>query len=148
VWSDGAWLPASVVVLRDPETGDVMGRQWHYLPATPVHAALDRWDNESRAVDVWWGPAIHWNTFLQTYVMLLNRAISNEWKQGGIYVSFNADLGNPLGWSPPAQILEGGQWYPQIVGTQPFRGTDKYAGETARFYMSGRSEYTIQFGRR
>jgi hypothetical protein len=146
VWSDGAWLPGIARERLDPETGEVTDRRWDYPWATPVMAARDRWDNASRSVDVWWGPSIHWNTHLQSYVMLINRAISNEWKQGGIYVSFNPDLGNPTGWSTPEQLLNGGRWYPQVVGSQ-FRGTDKIAGESARFYMSGRSDYTIQFGR-
>ena len=146
VWQRGAWLPATEVEWRDASTGETIFRDWEYPFATPIHAAVDRWDNASRDVDVWWGPAVHWNTHLQSHVMLLNRAVANDFKPGGIYVSFNPRLGDPAGWSEPVKLLDGGKWYPQVVGIG--RGTDKVAGETARFYMGGRSEYTIVFARK
>ena len=31
--------------------------------------------------DAFWGPAVHWNTHLQQYVMLLNRAFDPRWAQ-------------------------------------------------------------------
>ena len=107
--------------------------------------ALDSWDGGTPAVDVFWGPSIHWNTALGMYVMLLNRANSLAWAQEGIYVSYSTTL-DPRAWSPPAKLLGGGEWYPQVVGLEP-DGTDKQAGALARFFMGGRSQYLIRFSR-
>ena len=41
---------------------------------------------------MFWGPAIHWNTYLEQYVMLLNRAKDDQFGQEGIYVSFSPTL--------------------------------------------------------
>jgi hypothetical protein len=97
--------------------------------------------------DSFWGPSLHWNTYLNQFVMLLNRACCTPgWPQEGIYVSFNTDLSNPTRWSEPVKILEGDQatWYPQVIGLRPH--TDKTAGRVARFYMSGESRFEIVFG--
>jgi hypothetical protein len=109
--------------------------------------AKDRWDNGNQAVDVFWGPAVHWNTHLNQYVMLLNRASSYEWKQEGIYISYNPRIDDPRGWTEPVKLLDGGRWYPQVIGLDSVTGTDKEAGEVARFYMSGTSDYIIRFVR-
>ena len=113
--------------------------------ATPMAKALDSWDGGTPAVDVFWGPSIHWNTALGMYVMLLNRANSLAWAQEGIYVSYSTTL-DPRAWSPPAKLLGGGERYPQVVGLEP-DGTDKQAGALARFFMGGRSQYLIRFSR-
>jgi len=44
------------------------------------------------------------------------------------------------------RILSGGRWYPQVVGSGA-NGTDKHAGSSARFFMSGRSDWVINFFR-
>ena len=36
-----------------------------------------------------WGPVIHWNTFLQRYMMILNRTKDTTWATEGIYLSFS-----------------------------------------------------------
>jgi hypothetical protein len=77
--------------------------------------------------------------------MLLNRTNSDAWGQEGIYVSFNPRLDEPPGWSTPYRIVEGGSWYPQVIGLEQARGTDTWAGGTARFFMSGRSDSLIGF---
>jgi len=140
VWSGGVWLPATRVE-------DERGERWIYPPATPLVRPTAPWHDQDPAVNAFWGPSIHWNTYLQQYVMLMNRAANDAWDQEGIYVSFNARLGNPEGWSPPQKILDGGGWYPQVVGLEVGRGTDTLAGRVARFFMSGRSDYTIEFSR-
>jgi hypothetical protein len=97
--------------------------------------------------DSFWGPALHWNTHLNQYVMLLNRACcAPRWPQEGIYISYNADLGNPYAWTPPTKLLDGspGRWYPQVIGAEP-GDTDKIAGERARFYLGGESFWEIVF---
>ena len=134
VWNNGAWLPAS------------FEEAWEYPMATPFILARDRWDNGNQNVDVFWGPSVHWNTHLNQYVMLLNRANSNNWDQEGVYVAYNAVLDDPRSWSAPSQVFSGGRWYPQVIGLDgPAAGTDKQAGEVARFYMGGVSDYLIRF---
>lgn len=159
VWVDGAWLPPSEVLpANDEEAGDQRGEEgepdpapaasWRYPVATPFLRSANTWDDRRAGVDVFWGPSIHWNLELKTYVMLLNQAVGNRFEQGGIWVSFNDRLDNPAGWSAPVQILKGGQWYPQVIGLDPTVGTDAVAGGLARFFMAGRSDYYIAFGRR
>jgi hypothetical protein len=77
--------------------------------------------------------------------MLLNRAQDAHWRQEGIYVAFGKALEDPASWSQPRRLMAGGQWYPQVIGTEVGVGTDKLAGVRARFFMAGRSQYFIQF---
>ena len=116
---------------------------------TPIFTVKTDWHKPD--ADAFWGPSIHWNTYLKTWVMLLNRAKDKNWAQEGIYVSFNADLGNPDGWTPPVKILdaadlEKSKWYPQVVGLDASqRETDKLAGPTARLFVAGLSKWEIIF---
>ncbi len=113
---------------------------------TPIFGASSAWERED--CDAFWGPSVHWNTYLQQYVMLLNRACGAGWIQEGIYVSFSTDLADPRSWSQPLKVLEGGSWYPQVMGLDDgLKGTDKLAGQRARFFMGGVSEYEIEFSR-
>jgi hypothetical protein len=100
-------------------------------------------------VDAFWGPSIHWNHHLGCYVMLLNRAIDRNWKQEGVYVSFNRDLSDPAGWIPPRKILgdlRPDQWYPSVIGLDTSkRETDKLAGKKARLFVRGKSSWEITF---
>jgi hypothetical protein len=129
VWRDGAWIP-----------------DWQ-LPGTPLVRAAQPFHDRSPASDVFWGPSIHWNTYLQQYVMLLNRARDDQFGQEGIYVAFSPTLSDPAQWSTPAKILNGGSWYPQVIGTEAGTGTDRLAGKRARFFMTGRSDRFIEFER-
>ncbi|HUE88808.1 MAG TPA: hypothetical protein VMO26_22250 [Vicinamibacterales bacterium] len=131
------WLPARSVAAGD----------WvrHFYPtAGPIYRAEDDWHQGD--VDAFWGPSVHWNTHLERFVMLLNRAKDTSWTQEGIYVAYAADLSEPASWSPPARLLSAGRWYPQVVGLES-DGTDRQAGAIARFFMGGRSEYIIQFSK-
>jgi hypothetical protein len=111
--------------------------------ATPIHPAAVSWhDPES---DAFWGPSVHWNSFLNLYVMLMTRTGDAAWSTEGIYVSYAARLDDPSAWTPPARLIEGGAWYPQVIGLQRGVGTDSYAGEYARFFMGGRSDWYIRF---
>lgn len=145
IWNDGAWVPPSEVAVAGDSAAPPA---WDYPLATPIFRSTNRWDDGTAGVDVFWGPSIHWNTTLNTYVMLLNKAVSNTWEQGGIYVSFNDRLDAPEAWTRPALVARGGSWYPQVIGLDPTVGTDKYAGGVARFFMAGKSEHLIVFGRR
>jgi hypothetical protein len=83
--------------------------------------------------------------------MLLNLSKDKDWVQEGVYLSFNSDISNPRGWSPPHKILEpavleGSKWYPQVIGLDAAaRETDKLAGRTARLFVAGSSKWEIEF---
>ena len=138
IWNDGAWLPASENASID------IG--WEYPAGTPLVRSERPFHDRSGTNDVFWGPSIHWNTYLERYVMLLNRANSDQFGQEGIYVSFSTTL-QPPDWSAPAKLMNGGSWYPQIIGGEHGAGTDRLAGRRARFFMTGRSERIIEFER-
>jgi hypothetical protein len=126
----GAW--------REPGLG---GRVSAFLPAYVA------WNQPN--ADSFWGPSLHWNSFLNQYVMLLNRACCEpRWPAEGIYVSFNYDLASPYSWSPPQKLLsrEEAGWYPQIIGLEPGM-SDKLAGQTARFFVGSDSRFEIHFSR-
>jgi hypothetical protein len=91
------------------------------------------WHDGNGAVDAFWGPSIHWNTFLERYVMLVNRARNEHDNSEGIYVSFARDVSDPRAWSAPQKLLHGGAWYPQVAGLEARTGTDKQAAQRARF---------------
>jgi hypothetical protein len=110
---------------------------------TAIFPARVGWQ-DARA-DSFWGPSLHWNSFLDSYVMLLNRSCCEPgWPQEGIYLSYNNDLSNPMGWTQPALLLEGGEWYPQLIGRSPGE-TDSTASEVSRFYMLGKSDWELVF---
>jgi hypothetical protein len=158
LWRDGVWLPPLLVTPElDPPSfdADTMGAAeptppatWAFPLASPIMAAGDRWDDGNATVNAFWGPSIHWNTGIERYVMLLNRAGAHDWRQEGVYVSYSARIDDPGGWSPPVRLLQGGSWYPQVLGLTDGQGTDTLAGATARFFMSGRSDYLITFALR
>jgi hypothetical protein len=110
---------------------------------TPIFPAGVSW--QEAQTDAFWGPSVHWNSYLNKFVMLLNHSCcSPGWPQEGIYVSFSDSLATPSAWTAPAKILEGGGWYPQVLGRRP-DGTDKLAGHSARFYLYGVSNWEIIF---
>src|SRR5205823_13170351 len=71
------------------------------LPSFPTRRSSDLGDNR---VNAFWGPSVHWNVYLEQYVMLLNRAKDESYTQEGIYVSFAPRLDDPRLWSPPEKI--------------------------------------------
>jgi hypothetical protein len=127
IWNSGAWLP------------DGSG--------TPLTRTRQPFHDRSGTNDVFWGPSIHWNTYLEQYVMLLNRAKDDQFGQDGIYVSYSPTLSDPTRWTTPVKIFNGGDWYPQVIGTEAGTGTDRTAGKRARFFMTGRSTRLIEFER-
>ncbi len=121
---------------------------------TPVFAIKIPWHR--RDVDAFWGPSIHWNSYLNMYVILLNRAIDRNWTQEGIYISFNRNLSDPQGWTEPTKILDRKEitddptklpgWYPQVIGIDAAeKETDKLAGKVARLFVHGQSRWEIVF---
>ena len=127
IWNDGAWL------------NDGHG--------TPLVRARRPFHDGSPAADVFWGPSIHWNTYLERYVMLLNRARDDQFNNEGIYVSYSPTLADPTQWTAPVKLMDGGGWYPQVIGMEAGSGTDRIAGRRARFFLTGRSDRYIEFER-
>ena len=117
---------------------------------TPIFRAKVGWQ-EAHA-DSFWGPSIHWNTHLQSYVALLNHACcAPMWPQEGIYATFNRDIGDPSTWTEPKRILDAKEigfapgYYPQVLGVGPGE-TDTLSGEVARLYIKGFARWKIVFG--
>lgn len=134
------------------------GRVWKYYQGefeepglggkvTPIFPVAGSWNSE--APDALWGPSLHWNSYLNQYVMLLTRTCCESgWPTEGTYISFNRDLGNPNGWSAPEKILDSPEasWYPQVLGTA-LGDTDREAGRVARLYIGGVSRWELIFRR-
>jgi hypothetical protein len=139
-WRGSTWVPTRRM---RTEAGDLA---YSYPAGVPIYPAQDGW-HDDRIVDAFWGPSVHWNSYLEQYVMLLNRARDTDWSQEGIYIAFAKSLTDPASWSTPQRLIGGGLWYPQVIGLEIGEGTDKIAGGRARFFMGGRSQYFIQFSR-
>jgi hypothetical protein len=128
-WRDGQW--------NEPGLG---GR------STPVFGVTNDWHGE--APDAYWGPAIHFNTYLNQYVIVMNHAIDKYWLQEGVYISYNFDVADPQGWSAPERLALDPQAmaYPQIVGIEKGE-TDKLVGRSGRLFLLGQSKWLITFYR-
>src|SRR5262245_6122433 len=113
---------------------------------TTTFPALVDWHQTN--ANAYWGPSVHYNTYLETYVVLLNHAIDRNWSQEGIYISFNGNLADPHGWSAPERLPIYSQfgWYPQVIGLETGQ-TDKTASQIARLFTMGRSYWEIVFQR-
>ena len=131
IFNDGAWLPV---------TGS-------YPPGTPLERAAQPFHDGNPRADVFWGASVHWNTYLEQYVMLLNRAKDENFGTEGIYVSYSPSLSDPERWTAPHKLMSGGEWYPQAVGIESGAGTDRLAGKRARFFLTGKSTRMIEFER-
>jgi hypothetical protein len=138
IWRNGAWLPSVSI-------GDAEQQRWLYPAAAPIFPATESWHDDDNLVDAFWGPSVHWNTHISRYVMLMSRAKDGNYGTEGIYVSYAPTLEDPALWTRPAKILNGGRWYPQVLGLEAGSGTDKVAGEWARFFMMGTSQHLIHF---
>ncbi len=138
----------------DEETGQSRVLKWHTGYWT--ERGLGGWSTplpDSRRVSWqsasnsgYWGPSVHWNVDLRTFVILMSRSKGGNYVTEGIYVTSNDDPSNPGAWATPRKIAESGQgWYPQVVGAASIRGTDRLAGRTARYFNAGRSTSLIVF---
>jgi hypothetical protein len=141
IWRDGVWVPARLVTDID----DV--ERWEYPSGTPLSPVTKPWHDGQVPVDAFWGPSVHWNRYLERYVMLLSRARDESFTTDGIYVSYARTLDDPRAWSAPQRIMNRGGWYPQVAGLEPASGSDRDAGHRARFLIFGRSEHYIEFQR-
>lgn len=152
-WEQGVAVARLPFTDRDDPVGKL--QKWAYGGwnepglggrVTPVFRTWRSWANQDP--DSFWGPSVHWNTHLKSYVILLNRTQGGrgDWRQEGVYVTFNPLLANPGRWNAPQKILHGGSWYPQVLGMDTAkRETDKLAGQVARFFLHGASAWEIAF---
>lgn len=118
---------------------------------TAIFPASVSWQESN--TDSYWGPSVHWNTYLQQYVMLMNRSCCKPgWPQMGVFASYSVDLSHPETWVYPWWILDSSQishapgYYPQVLGLEE-GGTDSVAGQVARLYVHGDSDFEIIFFR-
>jgi hypothetical protein len=138
VWDGGQWKP------WPKDTG-------HITPVLPVAV-----DIHSKGGKIFWGPSIHWNTYLNKYVMLVNQTRDAAWDTDGQYVLFSDNLADPNAWTKPVKFMDweethksdpgayGHGWYVQIAGTGPGE-TDKLASRNARLFLDGQSSWEIRF---
>jgi hypothetical protein len=113
---------------------------------TPIFPVKKGWYEPDP--DTFWGPSIHWNTHLNQYVILMNRAVDRNWKQEGIYAFTLDDLSKPETWTEPVRILDEAGWYPQVIGNNyAKKETDREAGEVSRLFIHGHSKYYVRFSR-
>lgn len=116
---------------------------------TPVFPVKVGWQAEN--TDALWGPSVHWNEYLEKYVILMTRSCcSARWPSAGIYISYTDAIGIPSDYEPPQLLLEDTgyrpAWYPQVMGLEE-NGTDTLAGKIARLWIKGISMWEIVFHR-
>lgn len=124
------------------------GADWSETPPdgriTPVFPADASWHRPGTRT--FWGPSVHWNSYLRTYVVVMNKSINPSFGQDGIYITTNPRLDDPAGWSKPVKLLDTREWYPQIIGTNAqAKETDRLAGGVARLFVRGISDWEIEF---
>jgi hypothetical protein len=142
VWNGGAWIPARAAFGADGVTP-----KWEYPLGAVLVPATRSWHDGVAGADAYWGPSLHWNTYLEQWVMLVNRTRNEKFDLDGHYVAFTPTMSDPASWSRPVEVLNAGGWYSQVVGLEPQDGTDKRAGRRARFFVTGRSDHFIEFSK-
>lgn len=101
-----------------------------------------------------WGPSVHWNTYLNCWVMLMGKVVGPSWKGNQVFISFNRnrDFSDPAmsqEWTKPRLLYEKpgyNLWYPSL---QPLNNSDdienKYTclrlGKRARFFVKSLKPY-------
>ena len=118
LWRDGIWDPeAGRRELQQTIPGSMRRRlEWTYPAGTPLVAPTYAWHDTDQRVDAFWGPSVHWNTALEHYVMLLNRAKDESYAMEGIYVLVLAGARRPVavdaaGEDPEwRQVVSAGHW--------------------------------------
>ncbi len=91
--------------------------------------------------DAFWGPSVHWNTYLNQYVAIINRTLGEDYTQEGSYLSFSQDL---INWTTPQKVVDGGDWYPELAGIS-VQDTSSIGGKSLRLYVHGTSDSIIEF---
>ena len=92
LWNQQAWVPPSEFVADDG--GQASASRWIYPAGTPLFPTTRGWHDADGVADAFWGPSVHWNTYLSQYVMLLNRTSDVNFTPEGIYVSVQLSAGS------------------------------------------------------
>jgi hypothetical protein len=116
---------------------------------TPIFPAAVGWDRSN--TDSFWGPAVHWNTSIERYVVLLNHSCcKTNWPQEGIYVAYTSDLSDFTTWTQPVKLLDSRSigfapgYYPEAFGVGVDE-TDTLAGQLPRLFVKGISKWQVYF---
>ncbi len=143
-WHQGSW--------SQPGLG---GRCTPFLPS-----AVD-WHRDD--ADIFWGPSVHWNSSLESFVILMSRAVDTRMRGDGTWMTCAERLDDPRTWSEPSRVVppetiprltERGRvcnataygWYPQVVGTSAGQ-SDTLCGARARLFIGGVSRAEIELSR-
>ena len=85
IWTAGGW------VRPRPRTGDLLfsgfdegGLIWGMPQPTAIFPTVEPFHDGDTKVDAFWGPSIHWNTYLERYVMLVNKAKDESFGEEGV----------------------------------------------------------------
>ena len=141
IWRSGAGC-------RPPRFATPPANAGPTLPRRRSSPPSESWHDDDPDADAFWGPSVHWNTYLGRFVMLLNRAKNAELRSGRASTFPTRRSWRIRGSGRrPVKILNGGRWYPQVLGLEDGSGTDKTAGEWARFFMQGSSRHFIRFSK-
>ncbi|MDX2037456.1 MAG: hypothetical protein SFX72_12460 [Isosphaeraceae bacterium] len=133
--------PAGRVSLWNGRNWSPPGDSDDYAPIFPAEQSWHRYNSR-----VLWGPSIHWNERIRSYVVVMNKASDAGFGQSGIYISLNFRLDDPTSWTTPVKLMDAAEWYPQVVGIdRASRGTDRLAADRARLFLKGKSRWTIEF---
>lgn len=145
----------SIARMRYEDRNNPIGQVWKWRNGewdepglgghvTPVFPVANDWHSETP--DAFWGPSIHFNTFLNQYVIVMNHAINPHWEQEGVYITYNDNVSNPSGWSTPDRLPIDPQLraYPEIIGLAKGE-TDKLVGRYGRLFLLGVSNWLIEF---
>ena len=81
---------------------------------TPIFPATVAWERAD--CDAFWGPSVHWNSYLQQYVMLLNRANGTGWVQASPVSSVPVPLTRAASWAD-AVVSRGRSPSPRAITT-------------------------------
>jgi hypothetical protein len=114
-----------------------------------VFPAFVPWERSD--ANSFWGPAVHWNTALEKFVILMNHACCEPgWPQEGIFIAYASDWSDPAHWKEPQKLLDDSQigfppgFYPQVFGSGPGE-SDTEAGQLPRLFIKGVSLWSLFF---
>lgn len=150
MWNGSNWEPATFQwTSTDPSAppSTMSRRRFQYPVGDPIYPAGESLHDSDSVAEAFWGPSVHWNSYLQMWVMLLNHTDDTAFDQEGIYLSYSPSLEDPTEWSRPVRLLNRTNWYPQVIGLEPGVGTDKVAGQTMRLFVGGTSVAIIGFNK-
>ena len=139
VWSRQPRCPTS--------TTTTVTATWVYPVGTPLFPTTRSWHDPEGVADAYWGPAVHWNTYLNQYVMLLNRTQRRAASRRRASTSRSARRStSPTVVRAAADPARADRGIRRSWGSGLATPTSR-PGQVARFFLSGSSSYFIEFQR-